>query len=394
VNARLDVTVLEEIADAQMSVKFVTNPAELEPLKDRWENLNRLGNDHGSPFFQSHAWCMHVARIRLHRTPDRFRICVATLWRKDNLVGLWPLSLQKMSGAWIVKNLDDPFGQFAGVVFQNASDIAPGVAMVVAALQSDRIADGMLIDAVVQSTPLHAALSGTGARGTFVNEAILVDMRPYTSFEDYAETVNKKTRKNLRNALSRLRRSAKVDSTVASDRAQVGEIISKSFAGRLEWMHEFGRSSPAFREAAFRDIVESLGASKDIDLLGFSLTADDHRIANQWGFSYLGRYYAYISARDSAYDEFSPGRLHLGMVIEACKLRGIDVIELMPPASPYKLTWTERSKRLDSFSMTFTVKGYVALDLFADKLLPAMQALSRYVPAAIRKRLVGYLNLK
>jgi CelD/BcsL family acetyltransferase involved in cellulose biosynthesis len=394
VNARLDVTVLEEIADAQMSVKFITNPAELEPLKDRWESLNRLGNDHESPFFQSYAWCSHVAGIRLQRAPNRFRICVATLWRNDHLVGLWPLSLQKMSGAWIIKNLDDPFGQFAGVVFRNVSDIEPGVAMVVAALQSDRMADGMLIDAVVQSTPLHAALSGTGAHGTFVNEAIFVDMRPYASFEDYAETVNKKTRKNLRNALSRLRRSAKVDSTVVSVRAQVGEIISKSFAGRLEWMHEFGRSSPAFREAAFRDIVESLGASKDIDLLGFSLTADDHRIANQWGFSYLGRYYAYISARDSAYDEFSPGRLHLGMVIEACKLHGIDVIELMPPASPYKLTWTEHSKRLDRFAVTFTVKGYLALDLFADKLLPAMQALSRYVPAAIRKRLVGYLNLK
>lgn len=394
-NARLDAIVPEEITDGQiLSVRFVTTLAELALLNENWERFNQLGNDHESPFFQSYAWCEHVAKIRLQRSPERFRLCVATVWRRDTLVGLWPLSLQKMSGAWIVKNLDDPFGQFAGVVFQQRRDIAPGVAAIIETLKASRIADGLLIDAVVEGTPLHVAMVSMGLRHQFANLAVFVDMRSHASFDDYAETLNKKTRKNLRNALSRLRRRAEVRSTIVSDHAQVGEIISKAFAGRLDWMHEFGRTSPAFRDADFRSAIESLSESSQIELLGFSLTAGDDRIATQWGFTYLGKYYAYLSARDAAYDEFSPGRLHLGMVIEACKARGIEVLELMPPASGYKLTWTDCNKRLDYFSVPFNSKGYVALTLLRDKILPSIQRVSRLIPNAIRKRLIGYLNLK
>ena len=396
-NARLDVIAAEDgvTTDRQsLSVKFVTTLAELEALKERWETFNRLSNDHESPFFQSYAWCLQVARICLQQSPERFRLCVATVWRDDTLAGIWPLSLQKMSGAWIVKNLDDPFGQFAGVIFQRQRDIQRGVAAVIETLKASRLADGLLIDAVVEGTPLHLALAGLDVRRRFANLAVLVDMRSYASFNDYAESVNKKTRKNLRNALSRLRRRAEVVSTIVSDHSQVGEIISKAFAGRLDWMHEFGRTSPAFRNANFHSVLESLSKNPQIELLGFSLTAGDDHIATQWGFTYLGKYYAYLSARDASYNEFSPGRLHLGMVIEACKTRGIDVLELMPPASGYKLTWTDRSKRLDGFSMPFNPRGYVALNLLQEKILPSIQRVSRLVPNIIRKRLIGCLNLK
>jgi CelD/BcsL family acetyltransferase involved in cellulose biosynthesis len=394
-NARLDVIVAEEITDRQtLSVKFVTTLAELAALKENWESFNRLSNDHESPFFQSYAWCEHVAKIRLQQSSERFRLCVATVWRGDMIAGVWPLSLQKMSGAWIVKNLDDPYGQFAGVVFRHRHDIAPGIARIFETLKASRMADGLLIDAVVEGTPLHIGLTSKGLRCQFANLAVYVDLRAHSTFDDYAETLNKKTLKNLRNALSRLRRRAEVASTIVNEHTQVGEIIAKAFAGRLDWMHEFGRTSPAFRDGDFRKVIESLSKNSQIELLGFSLMAGNDRIATQWGFTYLGKYYAYLSARDAAYDEFSPGRLHLGMVIEACKAHGIDVLELMPPANGYKLTWTDRSKRLDRFSIAFNTKGYIALNLLRDKILPSIQRASRLIPNTIRKRLVSYLNLK
>ena len=394
-NDRVEINVPVKDSAAQLlRVKFVTDLAGLASLKDRWEIINRRTIDHESPFFQSYAWCAHVASVRLARSPSRFRLCVATIWRNDSLIGLWPLSLQKMFGAWIIKNLDDPFGQFAGAVFEHKADIEPGVAAVIENLKASRVADGLKIDAVVEQTPLHAALQHTGAMSKFVNRSVYVDLRPYACFADYAETVNKKTRKNLRNALSRLQRRTHVESRVVDDKTRVGEIIATSFVGRLEWMHEHGHSSPAFRDRDFRHLLESLSKCEEIELLGFSLASNEESIAAQWGFNYLGRYYAYLSARNSRYDEFSPGRLHLGMVIEACKARNIDVLELMPPASGYKLTWTECTKRLDAFSMPFSIKGYLALNLFADKLLPATRSASHWLPDSIRKRLIGYFNLK
>jgi CelD/BcsL family acetyltransferase involved in cellulose biosynthesis len=375
-----------------LRVNFVTDLVGLASLKDRWENLNRRANDHESPFFQSYAWCAHVATVRLARSPSRFRLFIATIWRNDCLIGLWPLSLQKMLGVWIVRNLDDPFGQFAGVVFEHKTDIDPGVIAVIKNLKTNRLADGLKVDAVVEQTPLHNALKCSGALSKFVNQAVYVDLRPYLSFTDYAETINKKTRKNLRNALSRLKRRICIESLVLDNKSCIGKIISTALAGRLEWMHEYGHSSPAFRDRDFRHLLESLNECEEIDLIGFSLAGKEESIASQWGFTYLGRYYAYLSARNLRFDEFSPGRLHLGMVIEACKARNIDVLELMPPASGYKLTWTEHTKKLDAFSMPFNVKGYLALNLFADKLIPATRCASHWLPEPIRKRLVGYLN--
>jgi CelD/BcsL family acetyltransferase involved in cellulose biosynthesis len=343
VNARAEINVSLGSSAAQLlRVNFVTDLVGLASLKERWENINRRTNDHESPFFQSYAWCAHVATVRLAGSSGHFRLCVATVSRNDCLIGLWPLSLQKMFGGWIVKNLDDPFGQFAGVVFEHQVDIEPGVLAVIQNLKTSRYADGLKIDAVVEQTPLHIALRRTRAISKCVNQAVYVDLRPHPSFADYAETVNKKTRKNLRNAMSRLKRRIDVQSLVTHDKVQIGKLISTALSGRLEWMHEYGRSSPAFRDRDFRHLLESLNKCEEIDLLGFSLASNNESIATQWGFSYLGRYYAYLSARNLRFDEFSPGRLHLGMVIEACKARDIDILELMPPASAYKLTWTAR----------------------------------------------------
>jgi len=90
-----------------------------------------------------------------------------------------------------------------------------------------------------------------------------------------------------------------------------------------------------------------------VNLLGFSFTSKDNELSTQWGFRYLGRYYAYMSGKNPRFDEFSPGRLHLGMVIEGCKSRSIDIVELMAPASDYKRTWSDRTRRLHNVAMPF-----------------------------------------
>ena len=97
--------------------------------------------------------------------------------------------------------------------------------------------------------------------------------------------------------------------------------------------------APLSATQTFAQSWRGLTEANGIHLLGFSFASKESALSTQWGFTYLGRYYAYMSGKNSRFDEFSPGRLHLGMVIEACKNRGIDILELMAPASEYKLTW-------------------------------------------------------
>lgn len=370
-------------------MEFKTELSELPSLAQKWEALNGCQSDHDAPFFQSYAWNYHVARVRSNGSQRDYRLLVATIWRGADLIGLWPLSLQQRLGARMARSLDDPFGQFAGVLFQEASDVAPGVAAVLDALRSR--ADGMRIGAVVAGSPLHEALLRRGARTTPAQEAVFVDLRSYPSIKDFRRSVNSKTRKNLRNLGNRLQRAHQTEHIVAEVPARLESILRETFGARVQWMHRNGRTSPAFRDDDFRTLVTGLTQAEGIRLLGFSLATKDASISAQWGFVYAGRYYAYISAMDPSYDKYSPGRMHLAMVIEACFDRGIEVVELMPPASRYKLEWSDRTKKLETMTIPFSVRGRLIFEI-AGWAAPTARSLSRALPEFLRRRLVRRLN--
>jgi CelD/BcsL family acetyltransferase involved in cellulose biosynthesis len=381
----------QDRAQRQLQVDLIADPVRLPQLGAAWESLNACQSDHEAPFFQSHAWNLHVARVRAQRSAHRYRLCVAMVRDGDRLIGIWPLSLQRMLGAWIARSLDEPFGQFAGVIFERKTDIAAGVAAVLEALRTSGLADGLQLANVIEGTSLYHALLNGGARDKVSNDAVYVDMSSYGSFSEFAESVNKKTRKNLRNLLNRLKRVSEVEHTIADDPLRIRAMLTSAFDARLEWMQEYARTSPAFRDPDFRAIVESLTEANGIHLLGFCFASKASALSTQWGFTYLGRYYAYMSGKNSRFDEFSPGRLHLGMVIEACKNRGIDILELMAPASDYKLTWTDRRRPLHVLVMPFTFRGHALLNILADMAISATRSAARLLPQAVRKRILNTL---
>jgi CelD/BcsL family acetyltransferase involved in cellulose biosynthesis len=179
--------------------------------------------------------------------------------------------------------------------------------------------------------------------------------------------------------------------TIEEEPARLEPLVRRTFDSRVEWMQEHARTSPAFRDADFRAVMEALDQASGVALLGFLLACDGQPAASQWGFRYLDRYYAYMSGKDPRFEPFSVGRVHLAMVVEACKARGISVLELMAPPADYKLTWATHRKPLASLALPFSLRGRVLLDLFLGTLLPAAHATSRMLPRAVRDPLVNTL---
>lgn len=381
----------DEAPSSVLQVRFVDDLASLAALAAPWEDLNTRGSDHDAPFFQSHPWIMHVARTRLARSPSRFRLRVAALWRGSRLVGVWPLALQKTWGIWIATSLDDPYGQFAGAAFIDAATLAEGIPTVIDALRADGAVSGMRIEAVVAG-PLHDALTAAGANRAVTGEAVCVDLHTYPSYADYAATVTSKTRKNLRNLLSRLRREAVIEQRVFEGGPALADLPLRCFDQRLDWMRRSGHTSAAFADGDFRPLVEGITSVRGLNLIGFAMLRDGQPIASQWGFLHGKRYYAYLSSRDQRFDAFSAGRIHLGHVIEVCKARGIEVLELMPPPADYKMTWANRTKPMVRFTKTFTLPGWLWIDLLHGMLLPLARRVAHRLPPDLRRRLVGRMN--
>jgi CelD/BcsL family acetyltransferase involved in cellulose biosynthesis len=349
----------------------------------------RADADHDAPFFQSPAWVQHIALSRRRQGNAAFRQHVATVWRGEDLLCIWPLGLFHENRACLARSIDDPFGQFAGVVFAAEAPTDACVAAVLWDLKA--VADAIQLEAVVEGSALHAALTNHGAQSAATSYAVVVDLRPYPTIQAFAQTVNAKTRKNMRNLTNRLRRAHAVEHVVTVDTAAMEPLLTSTFASRTEWLHRYGRTSAAFRDRDFRALVSGLAGSKEIELLGFQLLAGEIPIASQWGFLHDNRYYAYMSAMNEDFAAFSPGRLHLGMVIEFCYEHGIKVIELMPPPADYKLAWSGKTKALHTLALPLTLRGRAALG-FANIVMPALRRLSRKLPEGLRRGIVRRLN--
>lgn len=381
------------MGECSLRVEFVTALSELAQLGNVWEAFNGKLNDHDAVFFQSHAWCQHVASMQARPPRNDYRLCVAKVLRNGHLIGIWPLSLQRHSSIWLARNLDYPFGQFAGVLFYAKADIAPGVAAVINELRARRLADGIRIDGVIAGSSLHQALLLTGSVGSLANYAAVVDLRPYSCYADFLGRRNVKTLRNLRNAQNRLQRNSLLTTIATDDAQQVTEIVIQTFSDRLAWLTKRGKASEAFENRRFSQLVSSLSSNPDLRLLAFSLLANGKPISQQWGFVYGSRYYAYISARNEAFDEFSPGRLHLGKIIEHCHGLGLAAVELMAPPAAYKMSWTDETKPLFILHNSFSVRGFVILELWLRRMRPQLVTFVRVLPSGFRRAIVGLAKL-
>jgi CelD/BcsL family acetyltransferase involved in cellulose biosynthesis len=375
--------------EGPLRVEFATELRQLPPLAERWEALNLCRSDHDAPFFQSYAWNHHVARVRAQASPDGAKPLVATVWRGADLIGVWPLALTRAAGSAMARRLDDPFGQFAGVLFRDSQDIGPGIFAIVRELR--HVADGLIVESVIGGSPLHTALLECGAHASDKQQAVFVDIGPFSSFKDYEQNMKGETRRRLRNRTKRLRQAHPVEHLVTTDGTRLKQLINEVFDGRVEWLHRNGRTSSAFRDEIFRNLLTELPGAPDVDLIGFALTANQVEISTHWGFVYAGRYYWYMSAMKDGYDEFSPGLLHLGMIIEACIERGLQGIELMPPASRYKLEWSDKVKDIENLTLPLNFRGRAVLQV-TNKLMPAARQLSRMLPDSLRKSIIRRLN--
>lgn len=369
------------------SIEFVRDLAGLQHLKGDWRRLEGQQDGREALFFQTHGWISHVARVRGAADPG-FRILVVAGIAGGVARVIWPLALVRRAGIVEAVMLDDAFGQFAGLLAEPGVDIPAFVQTVLVSLRG--LADGIRIAQLPKTSSLWLGLVAEGANVVASQPSVVVDFAGYGSFDAFNLAMSSKVRKILRNARNRLEREYTTRVVSGSDAAHVGEALGYAFAERVNWMKRRGRFTSAFHDPVFRQLLdEALAAG--LPCRGFCLKSADAVISAQFGFVYQGRYYAYLSALNPAFEAFSAGRLHLGMVIEDCFGRGLRGLELMPPASRYKLEWNGTTRDLDTLSLALSPRG-VALNLVLDRALPALRRASRLVPEGLRRPLVNLFN--
>lgn len=349
-----------------------------------WKALD--GTSEQPDFFQSARWCAHVARVRLQADPKRYQPLIAIASAGAEPRGLWPLSLQKTGAMTCLCNLDDPYGQFAGLLSADDASAVALVAGTLAQVRERRLAHYAHIERVIKDSPLERALLSLGVPLHRTTQAPYIDLGSYQDFAALKLTRNKKTMKNLRNAINRLNRVGNLTAVTSTVPAEVSRIARAAYDNRKAWLAATGRTAPAFRSPAYREILQAEGS---VDNIAFELSSNNASIAQQVGYVHGGRYYAFLSGMDLSKSELMPGKVHLGLIIEAVFAKGLKGIELLSPASDYKLTWTTRVRDLADATVSLSALGSLRLYVWEGRLRPALKRAFHSLSPGVRRLLVG-----
>lgn len=376
---------------ARLAVDLVRGLEGMAGLEADWLGLEGAAGD--PDFFQSFAWSMQVAEVRLRGGDGRYEPMAAVARRDGATVALWPLAREKRAGQFELRALDDPFGQFAGVL---ARDSEAGIGLVertLALAKVDRIADAACFERVIAGSILHRGLGRSGAQARNPVDAPVVSFTGVATFADFIRQRNKKTMKNHRNAVNRIGRVGQITSVAAREPGRTAAIGNAALAHREEWLKATGRTAPAFRIAGFSEILT--GDSRwglEGKRIAFELQVGGKSIAQQLGYVHGGRYYAFISGMDWAHEELRPGSVHLALVLEEAMKAGVTTAELLTPASDYKMVWTDDVRHLEDMAVAISTSGRIKQVVWDGGLRPAVKAAYYAMPAPFRRALANWAH--
>lgn len=369
-------------------ISKLDQPESLQAIAAGWRDLETRSPNQG--IFDSVDWAIYVAH-HFAGSKDR-QIVVAEAFAGNRLVAIWPLAIRKHGGLNILTSIGAPFDQYSEAMF--AWDINPGpvIDRMVSELRKQISVDGLVLRKAKVSEPLYDELCQKAYVIDHDDHAPQIHLDPAKPFDEFLQKLNSKTRKNLRNYHNRLARQGTIEHVVIEG-PQTADLLAQCFDDRHAWLSDHGYSSEAFRDSHFKSFVTGLAEhAESLGLVAFVLKVDGEVAALQWGFVRGGCYYAFMSCRNAEFEQFSVGRVHLRYIIEFCHRTGLNTLDLMVPASSYKLNWTKTTEHVVDLIWPWTTKGFLVLDLVERKVRPVVKHWLNQTPQALRKPVMALLN--
>ena len=374
----------------KVDVALVTNAEAFHLLRTNWLALE--ANSSGAIFFQSWHWT-HQFITHSAKNPD-FSPFVLTASILGRLVAVLPLAIQHSKGCRLLTGLSEPYQQYSDMLCEEGLDPKSVFEQWLPLIKSAGV-DYMHLGQVREDSALARATKGIVMPSGEKDAAPFVQLSDWDNFEDYHKSIKSKTRKNMRNARNRLGKMAPVSHETHTEGKGLGDIIDRTFEAREAWLERMGLTSRAFGDADFALFLSRFKSDKkhpDLKVMATSLKHGKHPIADQWGFIHKNRYYAYIAGWDENYVQSSPGKLHLGAIIEECYEKGIVAADFMIPAVPYKATWAINAVGVQDYVLPLTTKGYLFNRLWLNFLRPLAKLIAYKLSPETRTKIFKLLG--
>jgi CelD/BcsL family acetyltransferase involved in cellulose biosynthesis len=347
---------------AALTVAVCDDVAQARALKAEWDGLlaeATAGSEAMSFDYVVPAWG-ELSKVSSNR------LAIVTVRRGGRLDCVWPLYISRVRFKSVARHPGcGAYEEYAGPLFRDG----PGAAEVLrAALTAAKgLADLLQVYNVPEGSLAAQVLADDRAHGLRSSvSSPVISLKAFDDFESWVKTKSKNFRAALRNDRRRLQ-----DVGVVEFREMVGPVDG---ARCVDWMFENKRQWARERKISHSWIHDDLGHAffKALavrtpqerparpDTQFFALLLDDKIISAGIGLVSHDRIEYFMSAVDSAYNYYSPGNQFVMEYATVAIGMGLDY-DFRITTDPYKLRWTDRFDRYDSFWIACTPRGLISI---------------------------------
>lgn len=329
----------------------------LAALRSEWEALfARAGRPH--QLFLRHRLLMRWAELF---AGPRMRLATVAVRRNGRLAMAWPFVRRRCAGIAVLRPMGEPISQFGDILAEpdiGPAEIEAGWAAAAGIGADILLARNVRADSAL--APLLAARRAHRLRETASPSAPLDRLvGPDGPGEHYAP----KYRSNYRRRLRKLQQGGEVEFRALPQEAMAAVVERAIRLKRAGLARGWLRPSPVHDErflSFFRDLCDD---ARSCGLAVSTVEADGQAVAIDLSFDCKGTSFGYLTVHDPACSRDGLGTILIHHALQTAHARGNATIDMMAPASDYKMTHAQDSTPMGDYGVAFSRAGRLALSL-------------------------------
>lgn len=360
--------------------RILSDLNEIEAAAEQWRALEERCTQ-PMAYFQTYDWCRNWLAEYVER--GQHEAHVATLWRDEQLVALWPLMVAHGGGIRRLMTLGAPHSQYCGMLADPGLDSERELKPMMRQALGNSGCDVAVFRAVPEGGSLAQALGDMPWIEDAGDAASMLDLTAYASADDYTAQLGKLQKRNRNRRRNHLAREGELEfSVIWPDDPGFSALVMQCADWKRHWLAQMKIYSAGFAMAGFDHFLASLtgsGAAQSGACLSV-LKVGGAPVAIELGFIRQGHYYAYMGAFDWERRDLSPGKVQMDFTVCWLIDQRIETYDLLTNSADYKKSWSSRSVAVRCHAKALTWKGQFFASVWLPRLRPAVKRLHARLP--------------
>jgi CelD/BcsL family acetyltransferase involved in cellulose biosynthesis len=281
--------------------------------------------------------------------------------------------------------MGEPVSQYGDVLIDHEEDTEAILSAAWRLISTELGADVIQLRKVRADSAVTPLLPRIGATAAERLAAASLDLKSAATFDAYEQRYSSGARRNRKRQRRRLEERGRIDLVSYAEGLEARTLARAALKLKRAWLAERALVSAAFADdrldAFFGDVTEARTRPAGCHVL--ALTCDGEPAALEIGLSCKGRAAIHVIVYDRAFEKAAAGSLLMEDSIRRAFGSGIETYDLLAPADPYKLDWSDTLTEVCDWTVPLTLSGRVYTHLYLD----FVRATGKRVLAALPVRL-------